>query len=89
MEKHEFIEFLINKSKERDLISSHWVQTYTNSTKYWTLFKPFVDWLADDLELTEDGQVKITYDKSLYGNTSKIFQTSYEDFVKNYDKTVS
>lgn len=67
-----------------------WCKVATNSDDFWSLYKPGVDWLEDDMNLSVDGVVKITFNKSLCGkDTSKIFETTYEDFVANYDKTVN
>jgi|JFJP01.1.fsa_nt_gi hypothetical protein len=86
MNKSDFILFLIKMSSEN---INCWRKTYENSDDYWHLYKPFVDWLEDDMDLTKDGVVKITYNKSLYDNESaKIFETTYDDFVKNYNKTI-
>lgn len=88
MTKSEFIKFLIEKEEVRGLMMPCWVRTYTNSDDHWKLNKPAVDWLEDDMNLSTEGLVKITYNKSLYDNDSaKVFETTYEDFCKNYDKT--
>ena len=89
MNKEEFTDFLKRKAEERSG-STHWAKTATNTDDYWHLYKPGVDWLEDDMDLKEDGVVKIMYDKTLGigDDTSQEFKTTYDDFVSNYDKTV-
>jgi hypothetical protein len=88
MTKQEFILFLKDKAQEREYLN-HWKQMASNSDDFWMLYKPFVDWVEDDMDLREEGVVIITYNKSLYENErAKEFRTTYEDFVKNYDKTL-
>jgi len=86
MSKQEFIDFLTQKANERKH-QTHWAKIYTNSDDHWELYVPCVDWFADSIDLTVEGFVKVEYDKSMFDNT-KIFQTTYEDFMTNYDKTV-
>jgi len=88
MNKREFILFLTKKAEERNsLCLKHWAKTYSNSNDYWHLNIPCVDWLEDDMDLTEENIEKITYNKSLCGDDeSKTIETTYEDFIKNYDK---
>lgn len=85
MNKEEFIVFLKEKAKENEFLP-HWVKTHSNSDDYWRLYKPFMDWLEDDMDLTKEDVVKITFNKSLYDNTSEVFETTYDDFIKNYEK---
>ena len=89
MTKSEFITFLIEKEQERGLNLSHWRKTYDNSDNFWHLYRPFLDWVEDEMCLYHENCVQITYEQSLYGNDSKKYETTYEDFVKNYDKTTS
>jgi hypothetical protein len=87
MNKEEFIAFL--KEKENELeFQTHWAKVAINSDDYWHLYKPAVDWLEDYMDLTKDNIVQITYNQSLYNDTSKIFETTYDDFVENYHKTI-
>jgi len=88
MNKEEFIEFLKTKQEEASGLNPSWCKIATNSDDYWKLNKPAVDWLEDDMDLSEDGIVKITYAKSLYGGKPKTFETSYDDFKDNYEKTI-
>jgi hypothetical protein len=88
MTKSEFITFLKEKQEERGIELSHWRQTSSNNDDWWHLYKPFVDWLEDDMCLFLKDVVRIRYNKTLYGNTTKQYDTTYEDFVKNYDKTL-
>lgn len=87
MNKQEFISFLVDKNIERKGLTS-WVQTFDNSYDYWTLYKPAVDWLADDMDLIKDDIVKITYDKQLYDNTVRVLEMTYEEFIENYNETL-
>jgi hypothetical protein len=88
MTKQEFITFLKDTAKEKEHII-HWKRIYDNSDDFWKLYKPFMDWLEDDMDLSKEDVVIISYNKSLYDNDSaKEFRTTYEDFVKNYDKTL-
>ena len=85
MIKSEFIDFLENQEKST---MTCWCKIYTNSDDYWKLYKPAVDCVEDDMDLTTEGIVKITYNKQLYTNTFETFETTYDDFVKNYSKTI-
>ena len=88
MTKQEFISFLKDKAKEREY-QSHWHNPYGNSDDFWELYKPAVDWFEDDMDLREEGVVIITYNKSLYDNNpSKEFRTTYDNFVKEYDRYI-
>ena len=89
MTKEEFISFLKEKAEHHGIGCTHWKQTYENTEDFWHLYKPFVDWVEDTMNLTEDGVVLITYNQSLYENISKEFRTTYEDFIQNYNKTIS
>lgn len=87
MAKQEFIEFLKQKESEREYLN-HW-KCVSDSGEHWTLNKPCVDWLSDDLKLTKDGIVTVNYNKVLFGNEpNDVFETTYDDFVENYYKTI-
>jgi len=89
MTKQELIDFLKEEESKRSGIT-HWSRVYTNSDDYWNLTKPGVDWLEDDMDISKEGVVKITYNKSLYGqDDSKVFESTYDDFKANYNKTTS
>jgi hypothetical protein len=86
MNKAEFVEFL-NEMTTVNL--NYWRKISTDSDDHWQLYKPFVDWFEDDMDLSVEGIVRITYNKSLYENESaKIFETTYDDFAKNYGDTI-
>jgi len=89
MNKQKFVDFLNKKAEERQYMT-HWKKVYSNSDDFYQLHKPAVDWLEDSMDLRVEGVVKISYNQSLYDNEStKIFETTYDDFVTNYDKTIS
>ena len=81
MNKQEFIDFLKEKSKEKDL--THWRKVYQNSDDYWELFIPCVDWMPDFISLDKEGVVKMECDRSLFDN-SKVISLTYEEFKKIY-----
>jgi hypothetical protein len=88
MNKSEFITFMKHEELKRPYMP-HWGKVASNSDDYWKLIRPAVDWLEDDMDLTTDYVVKITYNKSLYSNESaKVAELSYEEFVENYDRTL-
>lgn len=87
MNKIEFIEFLTKQASIREHLP-HWRKTALNTDDYWDLYRPAVDWLPDDMDLTNEDIVKITYNKGLYSNTSDEFITTYDDFATNYFNTL-
>ena len=88
MNKSEFIIFLKQEESKRRFMP-HWGKVATNSDDYWKLIRPAVDWLEDDMDLTVENVVKITYDKSLYSHEEpKVAELSYEEFADNYVKTL-
>lgn len=89
MTKQEFITFLKVKAEEAGLFNTRWKRTYLNNEDYWSLCHPTLDWLEDQMDLREDGIVKITYfEGGLYG-TPKTITMSYIDFVADHSKSVS
>ena len=87
MNKQEFIEFLKQKESESKYLN-HW-KCVSDSGEHWILEKPGVDWLSDDLQLKKDGIVTVNYNKVLFGNEpNDVFETTYDDFAENYNKTV-
>lgn len=88
MIKEEFIEFLKTESEKRGF-GNKWAQLLTSSDDFWRKFIPGVDRLEDDMDLSQDGKVIIKYNKSLYSkDKEKIFETTYEDFVQNYQRSL-
>jgi hypothetical protein len=87
MNKIEFIEFLNNKSEESvDSWNKRWIKAYENSDDYWKLHKPGVDSMGDWLDLEVENIVKISYNQHSSSNDSQVFETTYNEFVKNHDK---
>jgi len=87
MNKIEFIEFLKQKELERKNIT-HWARAATNSDEMWKLYKPFVDWFEDSMDLKNEGIVEIHFSKCLYDGSFKVFKTTYDDFKENYYKSL-
>lgn len=87
MTKSEFIEFLEKKAIEREHIS-HWQRASSNSDDFWNLYRPFVDWMEDEMDLRVDDVVKISWDRSFYYDSEKVFETTYEGFAQNYILTL-
>lgn len=87
MTKLEFIEFLKTKQKQLGH-TTHWEPTYNNSDEHWSLFRPSVDWLEDTINLSTEGVIKVSYGETFYDDP-KIIDMSYEEFIENYDKSVS
>lgn len=85
MTKEEFIVFLKTKAEEAGEYNTHWKKT---GEEYWTLFHPTLDWMEDEMDLTEDGVVKITYFESVYDDPKSIKMT-YKDFVADHSKSIS
>ena len=86
MTKEEFIKILEQKESESNF-TPHFGRAYTNSDDYWNWYMPGVDCLEDDIDLSVDGQVKFTYNKSLYDNeSSKQMICSYEEFMEKFFK---
>ena len=88
MTKSEFISFLTEKQEERGINLPHWRKTYDNHDDWWHLYKPFVDWAEDEMLLRFEGCVIVTTNISLYGNDRIKTEYTYEDFIKNYDKSL-
>lgn len=92
MNKKEFIEFLNEKCKLNEW-GWHWERTFMNSDHNWSLRKSGVDCVEDDIDLSVDGVVKVTYSKDLYGPLfgkpySKTDTMTYDEFVEIHDKTL-
>lgn len=88
MTKEDFITFLKIKAEEAGLFATRWKRTYLNNEDYWSLCHPTLDWVEDQMDLTEDGVVKITHFESLYDDP-KTITMSYIDFVADHSKSVS
>jgi hypothetical protein len=88
MTKQDFIAFLKVKAEEAGLHGTRWKRRFLNNEDYWTLVHPTLDWMEDQMDLTEDGEVKITYFESIYDDPKSITM-SYIDFVADHSKSVS
>lgn len=86
MTKIEFINFL--KEKAQNTLISHWKQSFEDIDEHWRLYRPSVDWMEDQMDLSTDGVVRITFSESFYDDPKSIDMT-YEEFVENYSKSVS
>lgn len=84
MTKKEFIDFLNEKASSSTGSVSHFVKMFSNSDDYWNWYRPGVDWLEDDINLSTEGKVVFTYDKSLGDDTSIEEEYTYEDFIEKF-----
>ena len=83
MTKQDFIN-LLEVEREESCSTSCFKRSYANSDDYWDWEVPFVDGLQPDINLSEDGIVIFTYNKSLYGDDSIKENHTYKEFLDNY-----
>jgi hypothetical protein len=82
MSKEEFIKFLSDYEKD-NLYSDHWGHVYSNNFDHWKFIRPSCDSLEDYIDLSCEGKVKLTYNQSLYDNSSeRKTNFTYEGFLK-------
>lgn len=87
MTKQDFITFLKLKAEEAGLFASYWKKSFTNSEDYWTLCHPTLDWMEDQMDLSEDGVVEIKYFESIYDDP-KMIRMTYMDFIADHSKSI-
>lgn len=80
--KQEFIEFLI---KQENTFTDCWICVNEDKDN-WQQHFPAKDCYVDSINLSIDGLIKGRHHNPIKGVIE--FETSYEDFIENYKKTL-
>lgn len=84
MNKQDFIK-LLEVEQDKSCFTSCFKRSYLNSDDFWGWDVPFVDGLQPDINLSEDGIVILTCNKSLYDDDESVVKRyTYDEFIENY-----
>ena len=82
------VDFIIKlKEKSFDNKNTHWKQSFSDSEDFWTLYRPSLNWMEDDMTV-HDLNVTIVYSERFYDDPKQI-NMSFDDFINNYSNSVS
>lgn len=83
MTKQDLIDFLEREQASRSQSHSfNYYQCCSEDRSQWRLHRPAVDWVEDELEILEDGTVKIYQWLSGILEAPTVSIMSYEDFLE-------
>lgn len=87
MTKQDLIDFLEKEQTSRsESYSLNYYQCCSEDKSQWRLHRPAVDWVEDELEILEDGTVKIYQWLSGINVSPTVSIVSYEDFLEPNSK---